>query len=510
MSNYYCLQTIQIMINNVLFLKSVELLLVQDLIALVAFTNYPNLVILQVPIILSHEFEGGFQMSSIILSDKLKKILPNKKLFLTIIIFLLAITVGSFVALANENTVQVKAEILNVRYGPGLSHEVLTEVKENDRLHVLGEENKWYKVRLPNEQIGWVASWLVDNNKLLSKDHHFIRVTSPSVNIRQFANAESQILGVVQENTELQVLYEDGSWSQILYMGQVAWIHSNYTEKIDSSGEKEINSDSYSVVKTGNQRTNIRSGPSLESEVIYLAEAGESFNYLETTDNWYHVLIDGNRQGYISNTVASIEDKRAEATIPSASPTEQRSEKVSSLAEATIVIDPGHGGKDPGAISADKSIYEKNLALNTSLLLKKRLEDAGSNVILTRENDVYVSLDDRVAISHQHQADLFISLHYDAVEDANSVSGTTSYYQFENNLELAQMINKYLSTNGPLPNNGVRLANYQVLRDNKQPAVLLELGYMNHGTDTQVIDTPFYQSTIVEAIYQALGEFYGH
>lgn len=469
-----------------------------------------NLVILQVSFAPHYEFKGGLKMSSIILSEKLKKILPNKKFFLTIILFLLTITVGAFVALANENTVLVKAELLNVRYGPGLSHEVLTEVKENDRLHVLSEENRWYKVRLKNDQIGWVASWLVDNNKLLNKDPHFVRVTSPSVNIRQFANAESQILGIVQENTELQVLYEDGPWAQVLYMGQVAWIHGDYTEEIDYTKEKEIKSDSSFIIKMGNQQTNIRSGPSIESEVIYLANAGESLDYLETVDNWYRVQIDGSRQGYVSNTVSSKEDKKVDTMEPETSPTEQSIAKVSSLAEATIVIDPGHGGKDPGAISADQSIYEKNLALNTALLLKSRLEDAGSNVILTRQQDIHVSLDDRVAISHQHQADLFISLHYDAVEEINSMSGTTSYYQVESNLELAQTINKYLASNGPLPNNGVRLANYQVLRENKQPAVLLELGYMNHGMDTQVIDTSSYQSTIVEAIYQALGEYYGH
>ena len=150
------------------------------------------------------------------------------------------------------------------------------------------------------------------------------------------------------------------------------------------------------------------------------------------------------------------------------------------------------------------------MALNTAYLLKRRLEDAGSNVVLTRHQDVYVSLNERVAVSHQYQADLFISLHYDAVEEANSVSGTTSYYQIEDNLPIAETINKYLNSLGPLPNNGVRRANYQVLRDNKQAAVLLELGYMNHYTDTQIINTSSYQSTIVEAIYQSLREYYEH
>lgn len=448
-------------------------------------------------------------MSSIFLSDKLKNILPDKKIFVTLIMMLFMLTIGSVVVLANENTVTVEAEILNVRYGPGLSHEVLTQVEEKERLHVLGEENKWYKVRLPNDQIGWVASWLVDNNKLMNKDPHFVRVTAPTVNIRQFANAESTILGAVHENTELQVLYKDGSWLQILYMGQVAWIHGDYTEKIEQTTQPEIIATSPSVVKTGDQRTNVRSAPSMEAEIILLADANTHFDYLETINGWHHVQITENQTGYIAESVSSLQEKEVVATATNTPPAVQPVAKASSLAEATIVVDAGHGGNDPGAISANQKIYEKDLALNTALLLKSRLEDAGSNVILTRQQDVYISLDDRVAISHQHNADAFISLHYDAMEQANTMSGTTTYYQVDANLELAQTINKYLKTNGPLPNNGVRLADYLVLRENKQPAILLELGYMNHTHDTQVIDTPSYQATIVEAIYQALGEYYG-
>lgn len=447
-------------------------------------------------------------MPSTTLSKKIKNYLPSKNIFITIVFLILSITISSLVVLANESVVVVEADVLNVRYGPGLSHDILTTAKEDDQLHVLGEQNKWYKVRLGNDNIGWVASWLVDNKKLINENQKFVQVNSEAVNIREFANTDSKILGVVREDTELQVLYEDGDWYQVLYMGEVSWIHKAYTEIIDKNRTRERETTTNSLVQVGNHKTNVRSAPSLESEIIYLSKPNEKFTYLETVDDWYHVEIDDDRSAYISSSVSTIEDETSDEQPEIDSPKNQEMIKANSLAEATIVVDAGHGGNDPGAISANQSIYEKDLALNTAILLKNRLKDAGSNVILTREQDTSVSLSNRVAISHENNADAFISLHYDAVDEANTMSGTTTYYQIDKHLELAQTVNKYLKNQGPLPNNGVRLADYKVLRENKQPAILLELGYMNHRNDTQLINDSSYQAAIVEAIYQALNEYY--
>lgn len=456
-------------------------------------------------------------MTSTTLSDNLQKRLPNKKIFLMIIFLLSSLTIASTVALAKENTVIVEASVLNVRYGPGLSHDVLAQVKENDRLIVLDNENKWYKVMLSNDKIGWVASWLVDSNNIVQDDNQFVRINTGAVNIRKYANAESDIIGIVYEDTELQVLYKDGPWYQVLYMGQVAWIHGDYTETIELKEEvlvdEQTNTEPGSVVKVNNAQTNIRTSPSLDADVVHIADADETYDYIETINDWHHVTIDESKTGYIAGWISSIEDKPNDQNAKSESTESaqaQYARKVSSLAEATIVIDAGHGGKDPGAISSDETIFEKDTALNTALLLRNRLQDAGTNVVLTRDQDIYLSLDERVEISHQHKADAFISLHYDAVEKANTMSGTTTYYQLDANLELAQTINQYLTKNGPLPNNGVRLADYKVLRTNKQPAILLELGYMNHSVDTQHIETLSYQSAVVEAIYQGLREYYGN
>lgn len=462
-------------------------------------------------------------MTSTSISEKIKSILPDKKIFLIVFFFLISLTFGAMVALANENIVTVETATLNVRYGPGLSHDVMTQAEENDRLFLLGEENKWFKVRMPDDQIGWVASWLVDSNEITQGDTQFARVTADTVNIRQFSNTDSEILGTVYKDTELEILYQDGDWYQVLYMGQVAWIHSDYLEPLDAPTQvqaEEAASDQAdtslndAVVTIGNAPvTNIRSLPSTDSDIVHTADPGEQFEFISSEGDWYHIQIDENQTGYVAGWVSSIatnEDVTETDVASVESSHAQYARTATNLAEATIVIDAGHGGHDPGAVSMDGTIEEKDVTLATALLLRDRLQDAGTNVILTRSGDEFVSLNNRVEMAHNVNADLFISLHFDAMPTANSMSGTTTYYQFESNLELANTINRYLEQHAPLDNNGVRMGDYYVLRTNRQPAILLELGYMNNTTDTQYIDTEAYQSTLVEAIYQGLREYYGN
>lgn len=456
-------------------------------------------------------------MSSKIISEKLKRILPNKNIFIGLFMFMLTITFSVIVALANENMVVVETAVLNVRYGPGLSHDVLTQVEENDRLFLLGEENKWYKVRLSDDQIGWVASWLVDSNDILHDDQQFAIVTADAVNIRQFSTTDSNIIGAVYKDSELQILYQEGDWYQVLYMGQVAWIHGDYVDIIttpsaaQADSVQDIPTDSTVVVIGNAQSTNIRSLASMDGEVIHTAGPGERFQYIESVGSWFHIRINENLTGYVADSVATLStvETQAESVASQDLTGSQYARSISNISEATIVIDAGHGGRDSGAVSADNSIFEKDITLSTAILLRNRLQDAGANVILSRSSDEFVSLDDRVITGHNYQADLFISLHYDAIEVANSMSGTTTYYYSESNLELANTVNRYLAQLGPLKNNGVRHGNYYVLRANKQPSILLELGYMNSDIDIQHIDTLAYQSTIVEAVYQALREYYG-
>lgn len=432
-----------------------------------------------------------------------KSTLPDKKIFLLIVAVFLLFTVTTTAVLAKENTVTVEASVLNVRTGPGLSYDIMTQVIEEEELNVIEEENEWFKVRLANDRIGWVASWLVKNTEVMAATNSLGIINTPEANIRQEASTSSEILGRVMEGTELTVLFQQDGWTQVQYMGQVAWISSELIEVIgpieetaSSTASDDSETQTIGTVTIRANGTNIRSQPSIDSTVIETVQQGDSLKYIQAEGDWYEVSLSDGTTGYVANWVVDLSSDDTPA--PAA--------QVTSISEATIVIDAGHGGHDPGA--AADTFNEKSITLNTATLLAQRLSDSGANVVLTRETDQYISLNDRVWSAHKVDADAFISLHYDALAQDNLMSGTTTYYYSDDDIRLAETINNSLSQYGPLPNNGVRKGNYFVLRENAQPSVLLELGYLNHYRDVGVVNTDSYQSIIVESIYQALNDYF--
>lgn len=432
----------------------------------------------------------------------------SRSLFILLIMGLFILLFTSFVALANENKVTVLASTLNVRYGPGLSHEILTQVHDKDQLNVLGEENEWYKVRLESDQIGWVASWLVENEEVSLDNQLYGRVTSPEVNVRQFSTTDSDILGTVKQGEEFPILYRENDWVQILFNQRVAWLHSDLIAVIDQPTELAVseNAEPSQRIRLGSNPTNIRYEPTTDAEILTIISNTEEFDVLGEEDEWYEIELNNGSRGYVASWVTETISGETVSAVE-ATPDSTAQHYATTLAEATIVIDPGHGGYDPGAV-ASSGFTEKEVTLNTSLLLADRLKQAGVNVILTRSTDEHITLNDRVYYAHQANADAFISLHYDSVEEANSMSGTTTYYYSDNEQPLAEAINTQLSQDISLTNNGVRHGNYQVLRTNSQPSVLLELGYLNNDHDITVVNTHAYQSTVADAIFKALDQYF--
>ncbi|RKP51607.1 N-acetylmuramoyl-L-alanine amidase [Cohnella endophytica] len=169
----------------------------------------------------------------------------------------------------------------------------------------------------------------------------------------------------------------------------------------------------------------------------------------------------------------------------------------------TIVIDPGHGGKDVGSIGKD-DIYEKDITLPTALKLKQELEKTGATVIMTRETDEKLPLEQRVDIANANMADLFISIHFDAYKDS-SVSGMTTYYYKKEDESLATLMHDQLfgqSMNAK--DRGVHFGDYQVLRDNDRPSLLLELGYISNEQEEKRIRTTAFQEQVSKAIVKGI------
>ena len=254
----------------------------------------------------------------------------------------------------------------------------------------------------------------------------------------------------------------------------------------------------------------------------------------------------------------STEETAAVAKLQAEPPKQAKTKPV-------IVLDPGHGGVDPGAISAGGA-YEKNVVYAFCKVLKSKLEETGKyRVLLTRDDDIFIALDARVEFARKEQADLLVSVHADALDlknplanaakPAKDVRGASIYTLSEEaSDELAKIIaarenrsdvlagvelpgatdgdlasilidlmhreTKNLSVsfaksllgglrgNLELTGSPHRFANFRVLKAQDVPSVLLELGYLSNEQDESALTSEKWQSKVTELIVESIGAFF--
>jgi N-acetylmuramoyl-L-alanine amidase len=174
---------------------------------------------------------------------------------------------------------------------------------------------------------------------------------------------------------------------------------------------------------------------------------------------------------------------------------------------ATIVVDPGHGGRDPGTTVA-AGAYEKTINLKVASRLAGILRRKGHAVTMTRQSDRHVELESRAAIANQRRADLFVSIHADSVPDP-SVQGFTVYIANDASRQsqsVAQTIVRAMKTTG-LRSRGVRRADYRVLVKTSGPAVLIELGYLSNRREARRLQDTTFQNRLAIAIAAGIGDY---
>ena len=186
------------------------------------------------------------------------------------------------------------------------------------------------------------------------------------------------------------------------------------------------------------------------------------------------------------------------------------------LAGKVIVVDPGHGGHDSGAKGG--GVQEKDLALAVSKLLAEELTKAGATVIMTRKTDVFIPLGIRSDISNRNHADMFIAVHINSTGGSGSQSGAISFHHKGNSTgkRLADCIQAEIAKVNGLPNKGtwsdgrIYDSGFAVLRNTKaRPAVLLELGFINHPRDRARMVTADFKTKVAAAIVRGVRTFLG-
>ena len=334
-----------------------------------------------------------------------------------------------------------------------------------------------------------------------AEDQIIYEVKTSNLNVRNAPSHDAAVVGHLQPGERVTAFKEQHGWVQTYYGGEVVWVASQYLHPVKSEEVETTSNNNETNIQVTASGVNIRSGPGTDYSIIGSTTSGDTYHLIESSGDWVKVSLSNGGHGWIA------------ANLTNQAPTVEKTNKVShsnangSLAGYNIVLDPGHGGKDPGSIGFN-GVYEKDLINSTTQRVASHLREAGATVILTRTTDSYISLDNRIRISNAYHTDAFISIHYNAFPVPIVRGTSTYYYAGGEDKSLANHIQSSLKQMSTVYNRGVRQGDYKVLRENRDLAVLIELGFITNPDELQTLQTAEFQNGAAEAITNGLINYF--
>ncbi|AET69466.1 N-acetylmuramoyl-L-alanine amidase [Desulfosporosinus orientis DSM 765] len=427
---------------------------------------------------------------------------------------------------------------LNLRESPSSSGTVLTTIPEGSVINLIAKQDQWYKTTYQSKT-GWVSATYLT---VISKKGTV--TASGSLNLRETPSSTGKILATIPSNASVELIAQQGQWYQTTYQAKTGWIAADYVT-VNTTGDNSPPPENNPSTPDNNSSTPDNNTPSK----IDLSANGKVYILGGTG------IISANSQGIMEGKASSkykdnlkafppLPSEIKEPTTPSSGDdsttpdnnndnppeiTYDPSTEVlinpfdvipaNALAGKTIMIDPGHGGPDTGAIGPTPT-YEKNNTLAIALDLETALKQAGAKVILTRDEDValcspYTEIEDlqaRVNLAEQQKPDLFISIHNDG--NLNSeIQGTTTYYSGDNtqayqSQQLASSIQSAVIDTVDTKNRGVKEAAFYVLRKTTMPAVLLETAFISSPYEEARLQNSTFRQNVANAILIGIYNYY--
>ena len=292
----------------------------------------------------------------------------------------------------------------------------------------------------------------------------------------------------------------------------------------------------------------------LVDEKIYQMENSvikKNAEYYVPLDNFFNILsIHGSDSHSIDYSTMSISlDANIQKESPPVVITDLTAEK-NKWKFNTIIIDPGHGGKDPGAIGY-RGTREKDIALDVAKRLEKKIsKNMNVKTILTRDEDIFLKLGERTRFANENNGDLFISIHANAAEDRRAsgfetfligpnrnaaavrvaarenavlelegestqkltdealITATIAQAGFASFSEqFAALVQEEMGKRIQSKNRGVKQAGFYVLMGASMPNVLIELGFISNPTEEKKLKSPKYRDTLATSIYRAIEKY---
>ncbi|MGM9987325.1 MAG: N-acetylmuramoyl-L-alanine amidase, partial [Bacillaceae bacterium] len=409
----------------------------------------------------------------------------------------------------------VNTDVLNVRDKAGTHGKQIGQVKQGTSLNVLGKEsNGWYKINYEGKT-GYVSgeyvtvknagssstpptSSEVDKTKIYT-------VNTDVLNVRDKASTSGNKIGRVYKGKVLNVLgKESNGWYKINYEGKTGYVSGEYVTVKDEEDNSTPPSSSTSktYVVTVNS-LNVRSGPSDTYSIIGSYKLNQQIQSSRLVDGWLEVNYNG-KKGYVSSQYVKEKD---DVTIEG------------TLKNRVIVLDPGHGGHDPGAVNHN-GVLEKNITLNVARFAEPLLEKLGANVILTRTSDTYLTLSERTRIAEDIEADAFLSIHANS-STSDSANGLETWYYSSGRAVmaaserdakskiLAQMVQEELVAELGLTDRGIKEGSFYVIANTRSmPSALTELGFVSNPKESLFIDDTAVQKRMAQAITRGFIRFF--
>lgn len=440
-----------------------------------------------------------------------------------------------------KSSFNVDAGIVNVYENASVRSIVIDNLNIGDSGTILQEINGWYYIKA-GETEGWVYYTHLEDGSptpVISLKENAITLPD-KLSVYLDPSTRSDIIGSFIKDTPVVIDREINGWYHVSSQTLSGWVYGNILKSkvtvnvanVDvylnpttrttivsnlvngntTTIKKELSGWYYiegpSAVKGWIYSSHLKTGspalPKLNAVVIN----SSSVYYEPTSSSIVTGSVTRNQQVTVRREVDGfyfIESGTVNGWIPVGNALIVT--KMSSLAGRTIVLDPGHGGFDSGAVGKVYSTYEKERNLTTAKILKEKLKPYGVNVIMTRTTDIYLSLSQRVQISHAYDTDLFVSIHYNSASSTAARGVETLYYYSRDSFAAETLQNSIVSATS-MYYRDVRFQDLHVLRENNNPSVLLELGFLSNADDELRIRSLTYQEQATNGIINGLIKYF--
>lgn len=326
--------------------------------------------------------------------------------------------------------------------------------------------------------------------------------TEPNDGLTQgYANRNVNLFGRTHQSSPVQLVLPkytavsyksyNASWSTVHIGSKVYYTASSWLTAGKAPAAPEAAPKGTVYINTPGDVLNVRSQASLNSSVVGKLDHGTAVAYYATVNGFHKIKYNG-KDAYVSSGFVSTS-------------------KPSESSGAVIVLDPGHGGKDPGALNG--SLYEKTIVLDVSQRVEAYLRSKyGYTVRLTRSTDVYLTLDQRVAAAKSLRGDLFVSMHVNAAGSSaakglETFYSTRSAHSARSSVLASNIQSNLVGKMSGMSNRGVKTANYYVITYNTMPSALVELGFISSPTDLTYLRSDASRQRMAEGVAEGIAKY---